>query len=401
MKGYLTTGKKEDCFGCHACAQACPNNAIIMQEDEEGFRYPVIDKNRCVDCGICKKVCPHEGNLDKYKEQQIAYGGYNIDKEALRKSTSGGAFSAIVDIWCDSNYVVFGATAKKIEVYHSSIEDKRNIELLRKSKYLQSDMKMVYQEAKNYLNNGKKVLFSGTPCQIAALRKFLGKDYDNLFTVEVVCEGVPSPLFIRKYVQLMEKKSKSKVMQLDYRYKDGRRWDFEVMKIEYANGKGYKIDRWFNPFWSIWLKHYMSRPSCYECPFTTKERGADITLGDLWGVHLYCPELYGRNGGSSLVVGNTEKGRQMVKAIQSVMCGHEVELNTAIKYQACMRKTIEKNERRNEFMKDLTHLDYKELCKKYAAKPSISLLYSKYVWGNRQKVFCWNFRKKIDGILKR
>jgi hypothetical protein len=155
-------------------------------------------------------------------------------------------------------------------------------------------------------------------------------------------------------------------------------------------------DRWFNPFWSVWLKHLMSRPSCYECPFTTQERGADITLGDLWGIHLYCPELYGGNGGASLIIANTDKGKAVLQKAQNEMYGHELKFEDALRYQGPMRKSIDKNAQREEFMNDLQgSMTYNEINKKWATPPSMKLLWQKYVWGNRQKVFMFNIKKKF------
>ena len=168
------------------------------------------------------------------------------------------------------------------------------------------------------------------------------------------------------------------------------------MALKLENGKILEKDRWFNPYWSIWLQHLMSRPSCYECPFTTKERQADITLGDLWGVHIYCPELYGNNGGASLVVCNTQKGREMWQNARTSFAGHELDFETALKYQGPMRKHIDPNPERGECMRDLADpkMSYLDVCKKWAKKPTIKLLFQKYVWGNRQKVFVWNLRNK-------
>ena len=154
-------------------------------------------------------------------------------------------------------------------------------------------------------------------------------------------------------------------------------------------------DRWFNPFWSIWLKHLMSRPSCYECPFATTERTADISLGDLWGVHLYCPELYGENGGASLAVANTEKGKTILKAAETQMYGHELKFEDALKYQSPMRKHIDMNPERARFMKDLKgDMSVEKINKNWATKPNLKMLYQKYVWGNRQKVWLWNLLHK-------
>ena len=161
------------------------------------------------------------------------------------------------------------------------------------------------------------------------------------------------------------------------------------------NKKVIKKDRWLNPFWSIWLNHLMSRPSCYKCKFTRPERVADITLGDLWGVHIYCPELYGKNGGSSLVICNTDKGKEVFHKASRRMYGHELKFEDAIRYQSPLRKNIDENSQRDDFMKDLIGpMDYKSLNKKWAKRPTIKLLISKYVWGNRQKVALWNLKHR-------
>ncbi len=161
-------------------------------------------------------------------------------------------------------------------------------------------------------------------------------------------------------------------------------------------------DRWFNPFWSIWLQHLMSRPSCYRCRFASKGRTADITLGDLWGVHIYCPELYGNNLGSSLVVCNTAKGREVFKKAEGLMYGHELKFEDALKYQSPMRGTISMNPKREEFMCDLrSGMSYRALTRKWAKRPGMKLLFQKYVYGNRQKVFLWNLKRKVLNIFKK
>lgn len=406
MIGYLVSKDKSNCFGCEACVQVCGKNAISMREDEEGFRYPVVEATKCVDCGACRNICPVDHMPQGFSENKFAFGGYHTDQTVRDNSTSGGAFSAIVERWCDDNYVIFGAASDGLKVYHTHIQDKRGLNIFRKSKYSQSIMGDSYAEAKKFLSQGKKVLFSGTPCQIAGLRGYLKKaNTDNLLTVEVICEGVPSPLYIRKYDEWLQKKYHSSIKELDYRYTDMKplknpvsgKWDFEVMHTLLENGKSFKKDRWFNPFWSIWLNHLMSRPSCYRCPFTNTARVADISLGDLWGVHLYCPELYGKNGGASLVVCNTEKGKRAVDGAKNFLYGHELDFEIALKYQSPMRKPIAENQLRDECMRDLREKDFVAVNKKWAKKPSLKLLWQKYVWGNRQKIALWNLKQKFFG----
>lgn len=419
---YLDTGDKTQCFGCEGCVQVCPKDAVSMAEDNEGFRYPVIDMEKCIGCSLCRRTCPYAHMPEKHEDNKYVFGGYNNDPKTRFESTSGGAFSAIVDAFCDENYVIFGAEAKGLFVFHSYIKDKSELGKFRKSKYSQSIIGLSYRNAQKFLKEGKKVLFSGTPCQIAGLLSYVettNTNADKLLTVEVVCEGVPSPLYVRKLDKSIEKKYGSPIESIDYRYtgksilSHGKwdfekmrlkilggyhgKWDFQEMRIELMNKKKVLVkDRWFNPFWSVWLQHLMSRPSCYKCPFTTQGRVADITLGDLWGVHLYCPELYGNNGGSSLVVCNTEKGREVFEEAQGSMYGHKLAFEDALKYQGPMRKPIAENPSRGEFMQDLqSDMDYKAINKKWEKPPTLKLLFQKYVWGNRQKIFVWNMKQKL------
>ncbi len=406
MYGYLKTQNKVQCFGCEACVQVCPVQAIKMREDEEGFCYPIIDEKLCIGCDLCSSVCPYENKPNKNKTEKYVFGGYHKDINVRNRSTSGGAFTAIVDAWCDDNYVVFGAASKGLKVYHTYVTNKKDIGIFCKSKYSQSNIGDSYRLVRKFLRQGKKVIFSGTPCQNAGLLSYM-KDtsLDNLLTIEVICEGVPSPLFVRKYEEWMFEKHGARIEVLDYRYKDCRllespvsgKWDFQVMYTLLQNSKSFKLDRWFNPFWSIWLKHLMSRPSCYECPFAESDRVADITLGDLWGVHIYCPELYGRNTGASLVVCNTKKGQMAINSAKVFLVGHDLDFKEALKYQGPMRKHISYNQQRDEFMKDLKNkkVNYEQLCDKWNERPNLKLLWQKYVWGNRQKVFLWNVLKKF------
>ena len=391
---------KTKCCGCEACAQVCAKHAITMQEDKEGFRYPIVDNEACVECGLCENVCQYINPVLKNEEKQSAFGGHITDEKVLNESTSGGAFTAIVNAWCDKDYVIFGAESEGLKVIHSFITDKSELSRFRRSKYSQSVVGTAYADALAFLKEGKKVLFSGTPCQIAGLKAFLrSRTYVNLLTIEVICEGVPSPLFVRKYEDKIRAKYNCGIAALDYRYKDGDRWDYEVMRtsLHNPNGRVIKCDRWFNPFWSIWLNHLMSRPSCYKCLYTTSKRVADISLGDLWGVHIYCPDLYNSNKGASLIITNTEKGEGIVRSIiGDNFAGRELKFEDALRFQGPMRKSIAENPERSDFFADLQNNDYDTLCKRWVKRSSIKLLLSKYVWGtNRQKVAWWNIKNKL------
>lgn len=420
-KGFLKSGSKEECYGCEACAQVCGHKALQMIEDAEGFRYPILDASKCVNCNLCHKVCPAEEYPTKRHVSNSAFGGYIKNLSVRKLSTSGGAFSAIVDVFCVSDYAIFGAVSEGLEVHHSYVEDKTLINAFRGSKYSQSKMGDCYRLAGRFLKAGKNIVFSGTPCQIAGLNKYLDTllsiTKENLLTIEVVCEGVPSPLYLRKLRKDILASKESDIVNLDYRFKESHnsnfnsfklgikdqgKWDFQVMRIELDNGTVIKKDRWFNPFWSIWLKHLMSRPSCYHCPAATAERVADITLGDLWGVHLYCPELYGHNGGASVIIANTDKGKEILEQAKKLMFGHSLDINDVIRYQGPMRAPIKYNELRENCMADLQNdsISCDVFNKKWADSPSLKLLFNKYIWGNRQKVALYNFRKKISTLFR-
>ncbi len=384
---------KEQCFGCESCKQACPYEAIYMLRDSEGFYYPKINQSLCISCKKCLTVCPSIHIPTRYSSDKIVFGGHIKDPIALDNSTSGGAFTAIVLGWCDSQTVIFGATSLGLKVKHDYIIGPTNIAKFQKSKYARSEIGDCFKKAQNFLDSGCKVLFSGTPCQISGLKAFLKKTYENLLTIEVICEGIPSELYIESFDRHIFDKYGAHISTIDYRYKN-KKWDFQIMKLTLETGKILQKDRWFNPFWSLWLKHLMSRPSCYKCPFTNNFREADITLGDLWGVHIYCPELYNNNLGASLVICNTNQGKSALRQSIDHLVGHNLDFNDALKYQSPLRKSIENNNKRDEFLKDLHNLGYNELIKKWHSPPTLKLLYSKYVWGNRQKMFVWNLKKR-------
>ena len=242
---FLDTRIKTECFGCEACQQICPKQAITMQEDVEGFRYPLIDESLCIHCNLCRKACPHAVMPEKHRNNKYAFGGYSEDPITRFESTSGGAFSAVVEAYCDEDYVIFGAEAKGLLVFHSYITDKQELHKFKKSKYSQSIIGGSYKKVKKFLADGKKVLFSGTPCQIAGLYAYLNAvnfyKTKKLLTVEVVCEGVPSPIYVRKMDDDMEKKYGSRIESLDYRYTGKSffghgKWDFEAMKSVLSRG---------------------------------------------------------------------------------------------------------------------------------------------------------------------
>ena len=291
---------KKDCCGCSACYNICPKKAISMQEDIEGFLYPIIDNNKCVKCNLCIKVCPILNNKKETKLSEV-YGCKNKNVEEQKASSSGGVFSLLANYILDNNGIVFGASYNnKWEVIHKFIDKKDDLDSLRRSKYVQSDINNTYKQSKEFLDNNKFVLFCGTPCQIAGLKSFLNKDYEKLYCMDIFCHSVPSPkvweIFLKQNFNIND------IVSIDFRSKDFS-WDNSYLKVILNNKKIYphlpyyiKFITYFIPnkyymklligFYSIsfrkgFLSSLYSRPSCHTCVFKGTERYSDLTVYDL------------------------------------------------------------------------------------------------------------------------
>ena len=330
---------KQDCCGCHACVSVCARQCITMQEDNEGFLYPVVDASTCTDCGLCEKVCPVI-NQDEPRKPLKVYAAKNRIEEIRRQSSSGGIFTPLAESVIREGGVVFGAKFDKDwNVVHAWTDTIEGIADFRGSKYVQSTIGDAYREAREFLKQGRKVLFSGTPCQIAGLRKFLRKEYDNLLTLDVVCHGVPSPLVWRKYLEETREKLRAKhdagkntvssslmdlpvITGISFRDKT-HGWKKYGFRLRYAaskaagnsvsasaNGSECTLLQPFpeNVFMKGFLSNFYLRPSCYACSVRTGKSGSDITIADFWGVQNYYPE-FDDDRGVNLVLVNTDKGR--------------------------------------------------------------------------------------------
>ena len=325
-----------DCCGCASCVQVCPKQCISFNEDKQGFRYPKVNKSICIECGSCERVCPmlkpHESVLPK-----SVYAAKNKDIEVRIASSSGGIFTILAEKIISEGGVVFGAKFDEHwEVVHDYAETIVDLAAFRGSKYLQSRIEDNYQKAKSFLVKGRKVLFSGTPCQIAGLKSYLQKDYDNLVCVDFVCHGVPSPKVWRRYLKEVALKSdknsvsrmfisKTDTLVKSVTFRDKatgwKNYSFTVSLSE-TSGEGEQTtvsqSAIFseNAFMKAFLKNIILRPSCYACRFREGRSGSDITLGDFWGIDKLRPEV-DDDLGVGLIMINSDKGSSICSLISA------------------------------------------------------------------------------------
>lgn len=315
----MLTVDYEKCTGCGACVQRCPKRCISWTQREFGFRYPQIDKDACVNCGLCEKVCPTDKALKVPVEQKV-YAAVHKDTEVLAKSTSGGAFTAIADAIFAQGGIVYGAAMlDDMQVKHIRTTGKDDFEGLRSSKYLQSDTGTTYQMVEQDLKQGKFVLYSGTPCQIDGLKNFLGKDYETLYTVDIVCHGVGSQAYFDKYMDFARERY-GKIKALRFRSKEYAGWSCGGVVVVVDSSdclKKIPYRDFDNYYYSYFLSGDIYRKSCYSCKYANTNRVGDFTLGDYWGVEALNLPLQTENGCSLLLV-NNQHAMQLLDEIESL-----------------------------------------------------------------------------------
>lgn len=313
---------KSACCGCSACVQRCPKQCIFLKEDKEGFLYPIVDEQTCIDCGLCEKVCPII-NPNEPREPLKVYAAKHKDDKIRMKSSSGGIFTLLAEQIIDEGGVVFGARFDEYwEVMHDYADTKEGLAVFRGSKYVQSRIGNTYQQAENFLKHGRKVMFTGTPCQIAGLKHFLRKEYENLLAVDFVCHGVPSPKVWRMYLdETLARQGIGKntvlshamlrqkfIRNVEFRSKSTgwKKFSF-ALTLTKATTDGEEnsvlLSSVFeeNPFMRSFLSDFILRPACYRCVCKTGKSSADITLGDFWGIEYVLPK-WDDNKGICLVL---------------------------------------------------------------------------------------------------
>ena len=338
--------KKEKCVGCSSCANICPVGAIIMKKNNEGFYYPEIDLKKCINCGKCRKSCPA---LNKPIEKGIlieCYAAKAKDKEIKKKSSSGGIFYLLAKNILEDGGIVYGANLSNLCVKHIRITKISDLYKIQGSKYTQSKLSDTYIQIKKDLDKKKKVLFSGTPCQISGLKAFLRKEYENLYLASIICHGVMSEELIKKRVKEFEEKFDTKIKSVNYRTKKN---GWYTSSIEYDSQIINKVYSFMDdPLMYMYLKDYILRESCYNCPSKGIENNlADIVIGDYWGIHDEHPEMFDNNGVSSVII-KTQKGKELFECISDNIEKIDTEYNKIIKYNYSFEKSVERPLLRNK-----------------------------------------------------
>lgn len=362
----ITINNKVDCTGCYACVNICPQTCISMTSDGEGFWYPEVDYSSCVKCGLCIKVCPiiHKNSI---QNEPKAFACINKNQSVRMESSSGGMFTLFAEQILSNNGVVFGAIFdESFSLSHSFIETREEIFKLRGSKYVQSKIGNTYKQAASFLKKGKNVLYSGTPCQIAGLKAYLGQPYDNLLCIDIICHGVPSPKVLQKYILFREKIARASTHSISFRMKS-EGWKKFSVSFLFDNGKEYRKTLNKDLYMRAFLDNVCLRPSCYNCAFKTLHRESDITLADFWGIEKILPEM-DDDMGTSLIFANSINGRSFLKKIENNMRCIEVDIDMAVLYNTSATKSVRSNIKRESFYNELEKIPFDQLVKKYCSE---------------------------------
>lgn len=309
---------KHLCCGCGSCVMSCPVQCIRFESDAEGFLYPDVDSSACIECGKCERVCPIINKQPPVTPIRVL-AAKNNNKDIIVASSSGGLFTAVAEKCISHGGVVFGAAFdSEWKLRHIAVKEASGLSRLRGSKYLQSEAATIFSSVKDYLKEGRQVVFSGTPCQIAGLKRYLNNRYDNLLSVEIACHGVPSPKVFQEYVsRRLNNITTTDITEISFRNKkeDWINYHF-VIKTKGKGGKATLIDERAsqNFYMQSFLKNYNMRPSCYQCAFKSGRSTADITLADFWGIWDLMPEFYEKFGVSTVFI-NTCKGNEYLSGL--------------------------------------------------------------------------------------
>lgn len=358
------------CTGCGACANCCPTGCITMQPDEKGFLYPQIDETACIQCNLCRKTCPALAADGLYHApNERCYAAFNQDEQIRKISSSGGVFSAVADLIFQQDGIVFGAAFDEhFKVLHRYADRQTGVAAFRGSKYLQSEIGNSYQDCKQFLDQGRQVVFTGTPCQIAGLRKYLKKEYPNLLTIDFLCHGVPSYAVVRKYLDDFEKKYKSKIVSFSFRDKEhGHQWAHScAVKATLQNGKTVASKYETLYFWKSFLDNIYLRDCCYDCQYTGIRRVSDLTIGDFWGIGEEIPFAYSTADGVSFLMINTERGQRCIEKCRLTI--QQRTLEEAVKNNLTLQTSFPASANRERFFQNYKTTNFYKLVTSFHKK---------------------------------
>ena len=350
-----TVADSENCCACMACLNVCPKNAIEFKPDNYGFLYPAVDKESCISCGKCLKACRFSKEELVAELPQKCFAAVNRDPSVLKKSSSGGVFGALADIVLEEGGFVFGAAFDEdLNVHHICAGSKEELDKLRGSKYVQSSADFSYSEVKDLLKDGKKVLFSGTPCQIDALKSVLDNtDTANLITVDLICHGTPNSLIFHRYLEYLEDKKGGKITRYAFRSK-ARSWsaicsDFDCLR-ENSETQTIVLGRYDEFYVPEYLNGNLSRKECFSCKYASQNRVGDFTIGDFWGFRKGNITLEHKNG-LSVFTTNTDKAVELLEKLKDKMELQETDYSVAVSGNEALRKPSTRGKRRERVLK--------------------------------------------------
>ena len=353
---------KDKCVGCSACFHNCPIQCISFNKNEEGFYYPIVDNIKCINCEKCLESCPVITENTESPNNCIAARAK--DNVLVSSSTSGAIFPLLASLIINKEGLVYGAAySEDLLVEHIGISTYNQIKQLQTSKYVQSNIQHIYCEIKEKLSQDKTVLFSGTPCQVKGLYTYLKNKPDNLFTVDIVCHGVPSEVAYKKYLSWLENKYNSRVITINFRSKCSGWRNYSIV-VTFANGKQYQSYHWDDPFIRAFIRGLDLRESCYSCSFRGKYYSADLTLGDLWGSEKICPE-WNDDRGISLIITHSEKGNKLLNNIQKKIDSKDIPYKDVILKNVSAENPCERPIGRDQFFHKIQHSDFKKVVFSY------------------------------------
>ncbi len=378
------TKNKSDCMGCSACMASCPVQCISMKTDKEGFLYPV-SSDKCIHCGKCKKICPlvnENGGMTNLEFTPRAFCAVTKDKSTWQRSTSGGAFSEICRAFGDSDTIICGAAWNGLQVHHICVHGVDQIAPLCKSKYVASSPENVFSEILVFLNADKKVIFCGTPCQVTGLRKYLGKDYDNLLFIDLICHGVGSPSVFNSCVEYLSEQFGNEIVSYEFRAKRNAYQTDYMQKIGMHDTKEIYIRD--DPYIQLFLSQNCLRPSCGgNCRFRNEHRQGDITIADFKGLIEIFPDMNASKRNYSTIIINTVKGDTVMLKLEKTMVMRQCSIDNIKKYNPLFYRQTWCSDERDEFFKD------------YIIEPRKAI----QKWCTPAKSFDDNLRRKIWRVM--